>query len=85
MAYANRKTAEGAVWSGSTWFPIPLSILRNNSKKKANFRQKKSMLCYTKKEKKNLFKKKHLLLNRYQLTVKAQTKLRPNKKYVCLG
>ena len=28
MAYANSADPEGAVWSGSTWFVIPLSILK---------------------------------------------------------
>ena len=36
----NQIAPEGAVWSGSTLFAIPLSIFRNNCIK-ANFRQKK--------------------------------------------
>ena len=45
MTYANsgdpdQTDPEGAVWSGSTLFAIPLSILRNNCiKKKQNLGQ----------------------------------------------
>ena len=45
MAYANsadpdQTALEGAVWSGSTLFAIPLSILWNNCMKKQNLGQK---------------------------------------------
>ena len=49
MAYANsvdhdQTAPEGAVWSGSTLFAIPLSILRKNFmyRKKQNLNQKKN-------------------------------------------
>ena len=45
MAYANsvdhdQTAPEGAVWSGSTLFGIPLSILRNNCMKSKNYAKK---------------------------------------------